>query len=276
MHWYDVSMRPRAIPFGLVLLVAVASSGCSVNQSGRTWEVADRRSEKVGTRIGVRLLTGENESRRENELWAIGGCLEYHIEISVYDEIDRWTVYRVTERTAAGLLQKQFVITDPPGKEFQGASTEARPDQVVGIERLPTGLAFEPSPLRQSPVVLEWQISDASAADEWLAEGDSKRVLGGTKTLSAAEPQDEYVVSLCKQQLEKLLQYPAEEFRLLIRATPEGWGAASDGKLVHARRPLSRDTIQKFHGEAGKLSPAKQSKSPGPDAGEGGGSSTPR
>ena len=269
-------MRRHALPLGLFLLAAAATSGCSFNQSGRTWEVADRRSEKVGTRIGVRLLTGENESGRENELWAIGGCLEYHIEISVYDEIDRWTVYRVTERSAAGLLQRQFVITDPPGKEFPGASAEARPDQVVGIERLPTGLAFEPMPLRQSPVVLEWQISDAAAADEWLADDDSKRVLGGTKTLNNSEPKDEYVVSLCKQQLEKLLQYPAEEFRLLIRATPEGWGAASDGKLVHARRPLRRQTVQQFHGEAGKLAPAKQSKSPDPGAGEAGGAESPR
>jgi|Laugresu1bdmlbdd_1035124.scaffolds.fasta_scaffold33665_2 hypothetical protein len=255
-------MRSRKhVATGLLVLLAPLAA-CSTNLSGRTWELADKRSDRIGTSISVQLLAGENRQGLQNELWQQGGCLEYHVEVGVNDEIDQWNVYRVTERTAAGLIQKSYVITDPPGKPYPGATTEARPDQVVGIPREPTGARLESLQLREYPVSVEWQLSDSTSEGPWLEESDPKLILSGSKVLSAANATEEYVVHLCKKELDQLLQYPANEFRFAIRVSPSGWTdadrAIEGAKVLYARRGLRRKVIEDVLDRTSRLAPALQ------------------
>lgn len=253
------------VPFALLVVLLVAgSAGCSSSSpsEGRYWRLYDSRSDPKGTYIVMTLSHGKNPDKEETELWDSGGCLEYRVNVRVFDKVDRWYVYELNEwKTVLGLREsKLYLVTDPPGRAYQGASEYARPEDVLLDGPKPTAGPVESDrSLRDYPVKVEWQVI-ASEGYNWLPDGDSRIALSGSRALASDEKPATMRITLCEPDLVKLLDYPAQRFTTMFRLTPAGWSDAS--RLVEARVvawsrvPLTRDRIVEALKKLKKAPPA--------------------
>ena len=238
--------------FGATLLViSCFQVGCNPPQQGRDWKLYDQRSEWRSTSLGFSLEEGVTaDGKNKSGFWnGASGCLEWRTDVFVTDTVDKWAVYECIDWNVTPVLgrsSKRFLITDPPGKEYMGATQDARPEDITGIKKEEVGSIKQALSLTEYPLLVEWQVSSTDGRT-WLATSDEKLVLSGSWAVTT-DGGSEHNLNLCDVELKKLLAYPAAEFKVTFRISPANWmdRSKSETKPVRktSRERLTRKMIE--------------------------------
>ena len=234
-----------------VLLGCFASAflmACHTPMQGRNWRMIDKRADWLSTSVGVDLAEGVNEGKERKEVWNKAGCLQWKATAFAADNVDKWYVYECIDwkvTPVVGRTSERLVITDPPNKEYMGASDKARPDEIVNIDHPTPKVERTLLPLSSYPVQVEWQLT-ATDGQAWLEAGNPKIVCSGSWAVSR-DDQAQHSLSLCKPELEKVLATPADNFSMMFRVSPQGWQDAQRSStgpsLLRSQANLTRDMI---------------------------------
>lgn len=238
----------RGVLLGCVACVFLMA--CHTPMQGRNWRMIDKRADWLSTSVGVDLAEGVNEGKERKEVWNKAGCLQWKATAFAVDNVDKWYVYECIDwkvTPVVGRTSERLVITDPPNKEYMGASDKARPDEIVNIDHPTPKVERTLLPLSSYPVMVEWQLT-ATDGQAWLEAGNPKIVCSGSWAVSR-DDQAQHSLSLCKPELEKVLTTPADSFSMMFRVSPQGWQDAQRSStgpsLLRSQANLTRDMIMR-------------------------------
>jgi hypothetical protein len=246
------------------ILASILLAACHTPMQGREWRQIDKRADWQSTKVGVILDEGDNKAGERKEFWNKAGCLQWKTRAFVVDNVDRWYVYECIDFTVTpviGRTSERLVVTDPPNKEYLGATTKARPDEIVNIDRPKAGLDTEPLPLDRYPVLVEWQLS-ATDGRAWLEANDPRIACFGSWVVSKNDD-SKHPLSLCEPELTKILGINAQSFAMAFRVSPQSWDdaqRASTPPIVQtSQAKLTRELITKqlkqLRGEGAERAP---------------------
>lgn len=255
---------------GAAALVACATFGCSSSSSvprpdpvpsgsgtgvSRSWEQVERRTEWRGTALSLSLASGTNSDGQSEALWVDQeGCLLFRFAATAKDTTETWVVLRLEERSAGGT--RTYLITDPPGKPYPGASHGVAYPEDADCPRDAAGVSEQNLSLRDYPIRVRWQLV-RSEMPVWSTDAQSVVATGQTVVNNAAGAGE---VVLCKDVLDQLLRSGAPQFWFVVRLEPADWtdstraGAAPVER--HFPKPLPRALILEQSKRIQRLNPA--------------------
>jgi hypothetical protein len=247
------------------ILASIFLAACHTPMQGREWKLIDKRADWQSTKVYVTLDEGDNKDGDRKEFWNKAGCLQWKTRAVVVDNVDRWYVYECIDFTVTpviGRTSERLVVTDPPNKEYLGATTKARPDEIVNIDRPKAGLDTEPLPLDRYPVLVEWQLS-ATDGRTWLEANDPRIACSGSWPVSK-DDDSKHALSLCEPELAKILSINAKDFAMAFRVSPQSWDdaqrASTPPTVQTSQAKLTRELISKqlkqLRGEGAERAPA--------------------
>jgi hypothetical protein len=223
---------------------------CHTPMQGRNWRMIDKRADWLSTSVGVDLAEGVNEGKERKEVWNKAGCLQWKATAFAVDNVDKWYVYECIDwkvTPVVGRTSERLVITDPPNKEYMGASDKARPDEIVNIDHPAPKVEQTLLPLSTYPLQVEWQVT-ATDGRAWLEAGNPKIVCSGSWAVNR-DDQAQHNLSLCKSDFEKILAAPADNFSMMFRVSPQGWQDAQRSStgpaLMRSQATLTREMINR-------------------------------
>ena len=270
-------LRTAGIKF-IAPLLSLFLYGCSSGEGQkRNWELIDKRSEWKSCALSIDLKSGKLADGTTTEYWRTkGGCLEFKLELGVYDSVDRWFVYSCTELKSGKLFgssTERMVVTDPPGRPYIGASTKANADEIVGITREKAGVSAVPLSLTDYPILYEWQVQvfeGPSVARTWLKRDDARVVLSGGQVISS-ETLKIQKLNLCEKEMTAMLLRPADKFHVIFRVSPQNWTDSTRAttepliyrtRVIITREVLERELANQVKGPADGGSPESPSTPP--------------
>ena len=212
-----ISVMPRIIRSGMILVVGCSTFGCEIARSEVSWEVVDR-STSIGRSIEFRLEAASVEAdgstfmeREEDSLFAL-------IRVNLVERIEETILYRCTTRsvTVAGLPQVEtFLISDPPLQAIPGVTGRAVVDDVpVSIRETPRVITQNLS-FSSFPATGEYALV-AGACAAWPEADDPHSVYRGQidAKFGISETSE---IELSRDECERLFSYPVEAFDLWVR-----------------------------------------------------------
>jgi hypothetical protein len=237
-------------------MLSLCLFGCSSGEGQkRDWELIDKRSEWKSCALSIDLKSGKLADGTTTEYWRTkSGCLEFKLELGVFDSVDRWFVYSCTESKWGKLFgssTERMVVTDPPGRPYIGASTKASPDEIVGITREKAGVAAVPLSLTDYPILYEWQVQvfeGPSVARTWLKRDDVRVVLAGSQLISS-ETSKSQKLNLCEKEMTAMLLRPADKFHVIFRVSPQNWTdptrVTTEPLIYRTRVIITREVLER-------------------------------
>lgn len=220
--------------------------GCANPSQGRDWRLYDTRTAYRSSSVG--FTTDIEKGRRE--IVDSLGCLVIYCIVDARDNVDTWRVYEAEDWKISELgvrSSSRFLITDPPGQPYVGATDKAHPGEVPADTRLPVGLLPEELDPSTYPIEVEWRIVTGPAR-EWVADADALEVVhAGKKTINEFS-QHKFQVHLCDIELRKMMEIPADEFGVMFRVAPVNWPGGTRSavpRIFFLRERITQDRIKK-------------------------------
>jgi hypothetical protein len=251
VHWDIIRHMSNQLAFrgaSWAILASIFLAACHTPMQGRQWRMIDKRSDWQSTKVGIGLDEGETDNKVRKEFWNKAGCLQWQTRAVVMDNVDNWYVYECIDwkvTPVLGRTSERLVITDPPNKDYLGASDKARPDEII-IDHPKAGLEETRLPLDKYPVLVEWQVS-ATDGRTWLEASDPRIACSGSWVVSK-DDDSEHDLSLCEAELVKILSVNSQSFAMSFRVSPQSWSdpqrASTPPTLRTSQARLTRDLIR--------------------------------
>ena len=232
----------------LCFAVLLPVMGCYTPRKGRDCRLFDTRTSYLDTKFS---LTAESSSDAQtHQLLSDFGCIAIKTHVTAYDRIDCVRIYEIADwsKSEVGMEERDaFLISDPPQVDYPGVTNRELPSSIPASVRKPSGVQRSDLPASRFPVRVQWQVV-ISDDDEWIEdENDFGIVLSGAEDVRD-EQEKEVKISLCRDQLEKLIAIPRREFRVLFRLSPLGWTDASkraEPMVLFLRERLTREMVER-------------------------------
>lgn len=252
--------------FACLVVLMVFLVGCGAESAGRDWREYDRRAEYKGTKLFLWVKQqpgqGPNGAQEKWDFTCERGCLVIEGGAQVLDTTKIWYVYECDDWRVGKLgvrESKKFIITDPPGMTYVGATEAVPVSEIPDSVRKPAGERPEPQALSDTPVKVKYQLTSDPDGRRWLETGNVNLIKEGTVDLNNLSPQSsrgDFKLYLCDKELALLLSEPGDRFYLQMRVEPADWRPSfrtvPEALYRFIPQPIDRPLIERALNSGGK------------------------